>query len=69
MEKYVRIGPNALFAIEVLSPEWGSQYRQQTNDSARRAQSAQASPRDNNLVDGDTTPTAADRGREQMALL
>lgn len=28
MDDYIQMGPNALFATIVLSPAWGSQYRQ-----------------------------------------
>lgn len=67
MDACIQIGPNALFATAVLSPAWGSQYRQ-----ADSPESVQRSARVGLSQDAEGEgPRAAvgEQGGEQMALL
>ncbi len=63
----IKIGPDALFAAVVLSPEWGSQYRQ-ADGPGRRERSATVAPRDHG-ADVAATRATCEGGTEQMALL
>lgn len=67
MDDYIQMGPNALFAAVVLSPAWGSQYRQ-ADGPARHERSRQAALLDNS-ADGETMRAAGEQGSEQIAFL
>lgn len=67
MDACIQIGPNALFATVVLSPAWGSQYRQTDSPESRQRSASMGLPDDA----GGEHPTTAvgEQGGEQMALL
>jgi len=67
MDKYVNIGPNALFAAAVLGPEWGREYRQ-VESSARGSRAADMTSRER-YVAQEATGDAGEPSREQMVLL
>lgn len=63
----IQIGPNALFATVVLSPAWGSQYRQADSPESLRRSARVGLPQDGG---GEHPRTAGgEQGGEQMALL
>jgi hypothetical protein len=66
MDECIQIGANALFAAVVLSPGWGSEYRE-ADGPARHGRSAHVAPHDR--VDGTAKRATSERGSEQMALL
>ncbi len=67
MVECIKIGPDALFAAVVLSPEWGSQYRQ-ADRPACRERSANVARRDRG-ADVAAPRATCEGGTEQMALL
>ncbi len=67
MDACIEIGPNALFATVVLSPAWGSQYRQADSHESLQRSARVGLPQG---AGGECPRTAVgEQGGEQMALL